>query len=153
MPVVNHTSNLPVPAKVCFDYIDTADNVPKFVFGVKKFRYITDSKPRLGAGFAIQMQLGPIKLTLRGQISEYVEDELICLSLDEGLITGTVSWGVSPIDARQCSTSVDVTYRIASGLTGRALSKVIDSILDPAIKHTESQLREQVTTHYRAFTR
>lgn len=151
MPTVEHNVELSVPADVCFEYIDAADNVPRFVFGAKSFEYVTPEEPRLGARFVLHMQLGPIKLALNGHISDYVAGRVIGLSLDDGLITGTVVWGVTAVDSEQCSTSAEIRYRVGSGLTGRALSKVIDSILEPGIKYTESRLREQVTAHYRAL--
>ncbi len=150
MPTVEHTSGLPVSAQECFEYIDAPENLPKFVFGAKSFDYLVPTAPRLGAQFVLHMQLGPIKFAMNGHVSEYVENEIIGLSLDDGLVTGTVAWGVTAVDDGQCSTAVEIRYRVGSGLTGRALSKVIDSILEPAIKHTESKLREQVTARYRA---
>ncbi len=150
MPTVEHVIELPVSGAVCFEYIDTPDNIPRFMFGVKSFEFLAPAEPRLGARFVSHVQLGPIKLVLNGHICEYVENRIIGLSLDEGLITGTVVWGVMPVEGEQCSATVEIRYQIGSGLTGRALSKVIDSILEPAIKHTESKLREQVTAQHRA---
>lgn len=151
MPTVEHSAEFSVPADVCFAYIDSADNVPKFVFGAKAFDYLVPTTPRLGAKFLLRMQLGPIKFALNGHVSEYAESQIIALSLDDGLITGTVVWGVTQIDAERCSTSAEIRYQVGGGLAGRALSKVIDSILEPGIKYTESKMREQVTAHYRAL--
>lgn len=147
MHVIDRSFTLPVSAAACFGYIDTPENIPEFVFGAKEFRYLDTGAARSGSRFEFQLKLGPITMVLEGRITEYRTDRRIAMSLDKGLITGTVVWEFAPVDAEQCTASIRVEYRVASGITGRALSKIIDSILEPAIGHTESQLRENLIAH------
>lgn len=144
MHVIDRSFALPASAAACFGYIDTPENIPEFVFGAKEFRYLDTAAKRSGSRFELRLKLGPIAMVLEGRITEYSTDRLIAMSLDKGLITGTVVWELTPVDAEQCTASIRVEYRVARGITGRALSKIIDSILEPAIGHTESQLRDNL---------
>ena len=150
MHVIDRSFILPVSAAACFGYIDTPENIPEFVFGAKEFRYLDTAATRSGSRFELQLKLGPIAMVLEGRITDHSTDRRIAMSLDKGLITGTVVWEFAPIDAERCTASIRVEYRVARGITGRALSKVIDSILEPAIGHTESRLRENLIAHRHA---
>ncbi|MUL67123.1 hypothetical protein BOO86_21800 [Mycobacterium sp. CBMA 234] len=149
---IAHQVELAVPADVSFQYVDNFDNVPKFSFGVKSFRPIGPAEPRLGSKLESSVQLGPVKFNSQGWVSAYVKNRLISVTVEQGPITGVVSWHFSPTASGGTLLKVELSYQIGGGLVGRALTKIIDTIIDPAIKYTESKLSEQIPAYYRSIS-
>jgi len=148
---VAHSAEIDVPADYCFAYVDQFDNIPKFVFGMKSFAAVGPSEPRLGTKVVGQVQLGPVHFNCHGHVSEHIENRLITVQLDEGPITGVTTWRFAPVGSNSCEVSVELSYEIGGGFTGRALAKIIDSILEPGIRYTDTQLREQLVEGYRTM--
>jgi len=147
---VDRVVELDAPADVCFEYVADFDNWSQFMFGVKSLHPVGTLEQSSGTRLEAKVQLGPVGFKSGGYISDYEAPTFITVALDRGPICGYATWRFTPTGPRSARCAVGIEYELSNGLTGRALAKVINSILDPALRYTEGKLREQVLERYEA---
>lgn len=145
---VEHSAIGDAPVDFAFEYVADYQNVPKWMFGVKRFTPLGTQTRGLGAKFDTALNLGPTTLNLHAEVTEWVADRLITLYATKG-IEATMRWTFAPIDATTTRIRVVADYKVPGGLAGRALDKIIQAFVGPAIRFTEKHLREQIQTAYR----
>ncbi|QIS10659.1 SRPBCC family protein [Nocardia arthritidis] len=144
---VEHTATGLAPVDFAFDYVEDYRNVPKWMFGIKHFTPLTEQTTGVGARFDTALHLGPTTLHLHAEVIEFVRHEMITLRAVKG-IEGTIRWTFAPIDERSMTIGAIADYRVPGGLAGRALDRIIQAFIGPAIRHTEKNLRQQIESAY-----
>ncbi|MEV0031166.1 SRPBCC family protein [Nocardia sp. NPDC050793] len=145
---VEHSGIGEAPVDFAFDYVADYRTVPKWMFGVRHFTPVGAQTSGVGAVFDTAVHLGPTTLKLRAEIIEWEDGAKLSLHAIKG-IEGTVRWSFEAVGERSTKIGVVVDYRVPGGLAGRALDKIIQAFVGPAIRHTENSLREQVLAAYR----
>ncbi|WP_431949788.1 SRPBCC family protein [Nocardia lijiangensis] len=145
---VEHSATGGAPVDFAFQYVADYRNVPKWLFGIRHYTPVGEQISGVGAVFDTAVQLGPTTLHLRVEIVEWEDGSKISLHAIKG-IEGTVHWRFEAVDQETTEIGVVVDYRVPGGLAGRALDKILQTFVGPAIRHTEKSLREQVLAAYR----
>lgn len=142
---IAYSAVIDVPVDVCFAYVDDYRTVTKWAFGVTEFVPIGERERGLGTLVRMTAKLGPLILRGEGRVSEYDKDRLIAVALTKGPVAGIATWVFEPTQSGGTCISADMAYAVSSGLAGRTLSKIIDSIVTPGIAYTETRLRRQIS--------
>ncbi|MCP2298421.1 Polyketide cyclase / dehydrase and lipid transport [Nocardia amikacinitolerans] len=145
---VEHSATGEAPVDFVFEYVADYRNVPKWMFGVGHFTPVGEQTSGVGAVFDTALHLGPTTLHMRAEITEWEDGAKVSLHAIKG-IEGTVRWSFAAIDQSTTEIGVVVDYRVPGGFAGRALDKIIQAFVGPAIRHTEKSLRDQVLAGYR----
>ncbi|WP_431963058.1 SRPBCC family protein [Nocardia sp. bgisy134] len=146
---LEHSATGRAPVDFAFAYVADYRNVPKWLFGIRHYTPVGEQTSGAGAVFDTTVQLGPTTLNLRVEIVEWEDGAKISLHAIKG-IEGTVRWGFESVGEDSTKIDVVVDYRVPGGLAGRALDKIIQAFVGPAIRHTEKSLREQILAAHRA---
>ncbi|MEV6388928.1 SRPBCC family protein [Nocardia xishanensis] len=144
---IEHSAAGRAPVDFTFAYVADYRNVPKWLFGIRHYTPVGEQTSGVGAVFDTAVQLGPTTLHLRVEIVEWEDGATITLHAVKG-IEGTVRWRFEAVDQDTTEIGVVVDYRVPGGLAGRALDKILRTFVEPAIRHTEKSLREQVLAAY-----
>ncbi|GAB2674509.1 SRPBCC family protein [Nocardia goodfellowii] len=144
---VEHAAVANAPREYAFEYVDDYRNVPRWMFGVKHFTPVGEQTSGVGAVFDTAINLGPMTLHVRGDVIEWEENSVIALRAVKG-IEGRMRWHFETLGADTAKISVVCDYQVPGGLTGRALDRVIQAFIGPAIRHTEKHLRQQIESGY-----
>lgn len=147
---VTHSTEVDVPIQVCFDFVADNANVPNWLYSITKFDPVGAPERGLGTTVDVVSKLGPMTVHADAEVTDWVEGELIEITLTRGLIQGRTTWRFAPAASGATTISVEFAYRVASNLAGRALQKIIDSLLGTAIEHSERELREQLLRSHAA---
>lgn len=141
---VRHEATINGPREKVFTYINDYQNVPEYMFGVKRFTPTTDVTSGLGSVFETVIKIGPKDLKSTVECVEWTENELIRLESTSGFGANT-TWKFA--DGSEPGTTVMVaefSYTLPGGLAGKVLGGVIGPFVDQAVKHTESKVREAI---------
>ncbi|MEV0298705.1 SRPBCC family protein [Nocardia sp. NPDC050710] len=144
---VTHSAIGNAPIEFAFTYVADHETVPRWMFGVKHFTPVGEQTSGVGAVFDTALHLGPTTLHLRAEVTEWVEDSVVTLHAIKG-IEGTVRWTFAPIDATTTEITAIIDYTVPGGLAGRALDRILQAFIGPAIRHTEKNLRQQIEVGY-----
>ncbi|WP_194819199.1 SRPBCC family protein [Nocardia sp. XZ_19_385] len=145
---VEHAAVGNAPREYSFDYVNDYRNVPNWMFGVKHFTPVGEQTSGVGAVFDTAINLGPMTLHVRGDVIEWEENSVIALRAVKG-IEGRMRWHFEALGADTTKISVVCDYKVPGGLAGRALDKVIQAFIGPAIRYTEKHLRQQIESGYK----
>lgn len=140
---IKQSATVSVPAAVAFDYVDNYRHVPDWMFGISKFEPVGDRDQGLGAVFDASIKLGPKTLHIRTEVTEHVPGERIALTSIKGL-ESTVLFTVVPKGESASELTMAIGYKLPSGIAGKALGKIIDTILHPGMRYTESHLIAEI---------
>lgn len=144
---VSHKAIGNAPVEFAFGYVDDYRNVPKWMFGVSEFTPVGEQDQGLGAKFDTAIKLGPTTLHVRIDITEWEQDRLIALRTIKG-IKATSSWRFAPHGDNQTEINAAIDYQLPGGFAGRALGKVIDAFVAPAVRHVDKHLRARIEESY-----
>ncbi len=142
MATIRHRSVVGAAPDLVFEYVNDYQRVPDFMFGITRFDPTGEQTVGLGSTFAAHMTVGPKTLKATVETTEWVENELIRLVAVDGFTAATI-WRFAEAEG---GTEVDVEfeYRLPGGLAGRALGTLLEPFIGQAIRHTESNLAQQV---------
>ncbi|MGH3433508.1 MAG: SRPBCC family protein [Thermocrispum sp.] len=140
---IHHTSTANAPVSLMFEYMDDYRMVPKWMFGLSRMEPLSEQTSGVGAVYDGSMKLGPKTLHSTVEVTRWERDEAIAMSSVKGFVNRS-TWVFEAVDDEHTRLRVDFVYELPCGLAGRALGKVIEPFVAVAIRHTESQLREQV---------
>lgn len=104
-----------------------------------------------GATFDTAVHLGPTTLRLRVEVTDWLDNSTVTLRAVKG-IEGTIRWDFAAVDESTTRITATVDYRVPGGLAGRALDRIIQAFVGPAIRHTEKHLREHLDRAYAEST-
>ena len=62
---LTHIAQVDLPVDICFRYVDTYENVPKWLFGVSEFTPIGQPERGLGTTVSIAAKIGPVARSRR----------------------------------------------------------------------------------------
>ncbi|PXX70955.1 polyketide cyclase/dehydrase/lipid transport protein [Nocardia tenerifensis] len=149
---VEHSARCAAPVGFAFAYVADYRNVPKWMFGIRHFTPVGEQTSGLGAVFDTALHLGPTTLQLRSDITEWVDDSRVTIRAIRG-IEGAIRWDFAAVHARLTEITATADYRVPGGLAGRALDRVIQAFIGPAVRHTEKNLREKIEARYQESLR
>ena len=141
---LTHIAQVDLPVDICFRYVDTYENVPKWLFGVSEFTPIGQPERGLGTTVSIAAKIGPVAMRGRGTVCDYIENEFISVRADLGSIDVVISWTFRAHPDGGTEIAADVAYATAPGLAGRMIAKVADRAAGPAMAGSERALRKQL---------
>ncbi|MBJ8345321.1 SRPBCC family protein [Antrihabitans sp. YC2-6] len=144
---VSHSAETKAPIEVAFEYCSDYKNVPKWMFGVKEFVPVTELTRGVGAAFDTGINLGPTTLHVRIETTRFEENSFISLHTVKG-IEATTTWNFEAVDDETTKINAVVDYKVGGGFAGKALDRVIQAVVGPAIRHVDKHLREQIVKHY-----
>ncbi|TQC43346.1 SRPBCC family protein [Rhodococcus sp. WS4] len=139
----HHTAVATVPIEVAFDFIGNYRNVPTWVFGISRFDPTGTLDHGLGATFDAAMQVGFKTLHSILTITAWERNRLIALDSIDGF-ENTSIWCFTATGLCETQLTVDFSYELPSGLTGKALGRLLEPFAAQAIGHTESNLRRRI---------
>lgn len=140
---IHHSSTANAPVGLMFDYMDDYRMVPRWMFGLDRMEPTTEQTSGVGATFDGAMKLGPKTLHSTVEVTQWEKDTVIGMTSIKGFKNHS-TWRFDPVDDEHTRLTVDFTYELPGGPAGKLLGKVIEPFVAVAIKHTESQLRDQV---------
>lgn len=140
---IHHSSTANAPVSLMFDYMDDYRTVPRWMFGLSRMEPVGEQTSGVGAVFDGAMKLGPKTLHSTVEVTRWERDKVIGMKSVKGFVNWS-TWQFDPVDDERTRLTVDFTYELPGGPAGRLLGKIIEPFVSIAIKHTESQLREQV---------
>lgn len=143
MPVITREIELPASAGEVFAYLSDYENVPDWMFGVTDFAPVGPVSRGIGDRFDAQMKLGPKTLKSTVDVVEWVDGSVFSLSSVAGFETSS-RWLVEPVDDRNSRARVEFGYTFPGGLTGRALSKLVEPFIQQGIAATDRNIRTRV---------
>ena len=143
---IKHTADVAVPVEAAFEYVDDYRNVPSWMFGISKFEPVGDKDRGLGATYDSSIVLGPKTLHIRNEITDYKQNELISLTSIKGLESTVTIWLRSK-DAATTELTMEIGYKLPGGFAGKALGKIIDALVGPGMRYTESHLRRGIEAY------
>ncbi|MFG1793566.1 SRPBCC family protein [Nocardia sp. NPDC049149] len=149
---VEHSATCKAPVGFVFGYVEDYRNVPDWMFGVRHFTPVGEQTSGIGSVFDTALHLGPTTLKLRADTVEWVDGERVTMRAIKG-IEGTIRWDFAPVGAETTKVTATADYRVPGGLAGKALDRVIQAFIGPAIRHTEKGLRERIETNYQESLR
>ncbi|MFI7000648.1 SRPBCC family protein [Nocardia sp. NPDC050175] len=144
---VEHSATCAAPVDFAFTYVADYRNVPEWMFGIRHFTPAGEQTSGVGAVFDTALHLGPTTLHLRADTTEWVDGARVTMRAIKG-IEGTVRWDFASLGEEVTKVSATADYRVPGGLAGRALDRIIQAFIGPAIRHTEKHLREKIETSY-----
>lgn len=150
MQHLTHTARIEQPIETCFRYVDTHENVPKWLYGVSEFRPIGQPERGLGTMVAISVKIGPVALRGRGTVCDYVENEIIAVRADLVSVTVVLVWMFRADSSGATEITADISYQTAPGMAGRAVAKLVERVAVPAMTSSERALRKQLLTETRS---
>jgi hypothetical protein len=139
-----HTAEINVPVETCFRFVDTPEHVPSWLFGISEFVPVGEQERGLGTIVAISAKIGPMALRGRGKVCEYVENEVIAVKAELGSLAAVISWLFRRTSSGGTEITADVAYITAPGLVGRAVARIAEKAIPPAIERSELSLRTQL---------
>lgn len=139
----HHSAVATVPIEVAFDFIGNYRNVPTWVFGISRFDPTSTLDHGLGATFDAAMQVGFKTLHSILTITAWERNRLIALDSIDGF-KNTSTWCFTATGICETQLTVDFSYQLPSGLTGKALGRLLEPFAAQAIGHTESNLRRRI---------
>ncbi|MDL9937997.1 SRPBCC family protein [Gordonia sp. ABSL1-1] len=142
MAVVRHEAVIDGSRDLIFDYVNGYQNVPEYMFGVKKFEPLTEVTSGLGSRFAVSIDAGPKTLKSVVECTEWVAGELIALVAVEGFKADT-TWRFADVDGGT-AVNVEFAYQLPGGLAGKALGAIIGPFANQAVRHTDSKIAAHV---------
>lgn len=149
---VEHSATCAAPVGFAFTYVADYRNVPTWMFGIRHFTPAGEQTSGVGAVFDTALHLGPTTLHLRADTTEWVDGSRVTMRAIKG-IEGTIRWDFQSLGEDVTKVSATADYRVPGGLAGRALDRVIQAFIGPAIRHTEKQLREKIESSYQESLR
>ena len=143
MPSFSLSTHAPTDVATTFDYVADSANTPKWFYGIKKFVPITEVTRGLGARFEAEVHMGA---TLKSTIEcvEYVENEIFTIDSIKG-IQNKSRWTFAEGAGGGTDINVEFTYHLGSGITGAALSKLVEPFVAITVKHTTNSLVSQLS--------
>ena len=136
--------DLAVAADEAFAFVDDYRNGPKWMYGLRSSTPVPGmADTGLGAMHDGALNLGPMTLTIRSEITAYETGRLIGFTATKG-IEGTMTIAFSPTGDATCRIDFDVSYRLPGGLRGRLLTGALDVFTGPAVTRTEGNLRREL---------
>lgn len=144
---VEHSGVGKAPVDFAYAYVVDYENVPRWMFGIRHYTPVGAQITGVGAVFDTALNLGPTTLHLRVEVTEWEDNSLVALHAVKG-IEGTVRWTFESVTAETTKVGAVVDYKVPGGLVGKALDRVIQAFIGPAIRHTEKQLRQQIESAY-----
>lgn len=142
MGEVRHEGLIEGPRSAVFDYVNSYQNVPEYMFGVKKFAPRTEQTEGVGATFDAAIDIGPKTLKSTVKCVEWVENEVIRLEAVEGFGANTTWRFADEGDGTKLDVHFD--YKLPGGLAGKALGALVGPFANQAIKHTENKIAVHV---------
>ncbi|MFF3225923.1 SRPBCC family protein [Nocardia suismassiliense] len=149
---VEHSATCAAPVDFVFTYVADYRNVPNWMFGIRHFTPVGEQTSGVGAVFDTALHLGPTTLHLRADTIEWIDGARVTMRAIKG-IEGRIRWDFATLGAEATKVSATADYRVPGGLAGRALDRVIQAFIGPAVRHTEKNLREKIETSYRESLR
>ncbi len=140
---LRHSATAEIPADLAFTYVDDHRTVPDWMFGITRFQPVGEQLSGLGTVYDATMRLGPRSLDSRVRVVEWEYGRCIALESIAGVRSAS-SWSFAEINGGKSRLDVDFAYQLPGGLAGLALGKLIEPIVDTAIRQTERALREQL---------
>jgi len=140
---VCHSAIAEIPLDVAFAYVDDHRTVPDWMFGVTRFEPVGKQLNGLGACFDATMRIGPKSLDSRLQVVEWVHARSIVLQSVSGFRSSS-SWTFADLGDGRSRLDVDFAYELPGGFAGRALGKLIEPVVDSAVRQTEQALRARL---------
>lgn len=142
MITIRHTAVARVPIEVAFEYLADYRTVPDWFFGISGFEPNTDLDYGLGATYDTAMKIGPTTLGSVVKVTEWEQNRLITLDSISGFRNKS-SWRFEA-DGDTTSLSVEFSYQLPGGLTGKALGRFIEPLAVQAVRHTDATLRRKL---------
>lgn len=143
MPSFTLSAHAPTDVAATFDYVADSANTPKWFYGIKKFEPMTELKRGLGATFETEVHMGAtLKSTV--ECTEYVENEIFTIESIKG-IQNKSRWTFAPNAAGGTDIDVEFSYHLGSGITGAALSRLVEPFVAITVKHTTHSLVAQLS--------
>lgn len=142
MGVVRHSSEVKASRERAFAYVNDHRHVQDWMFGIKKFKPVSDTTYGLGATFDVVMSAGPKTIKSTMKITEFVENEMVRLESVKGFSAATV-WRFEDA-ATGTNVNIEMSYDLPGGIAGRALGAVIEPVIGQAVRQTDSALKAQL---------
>ncbi|MEO9327146.1 SRPBCC family protein [Gordonia aurantiaca] len=143
MGVVRHQVKVDAPRERVFEYVDGYQNVPEYLFGVKRFSPTTDRTKGLGSVFEVAIDVGPKTLKSVVECTQYIENELIELKAVKGFRANT-TWRFGDTGDGGTDLQVEFDYTLPGGIAGKLLGGLVEPFAAQAIKHTEATIATKV---------
>lgn len=144
---VEHSATCAAPVDFAFAYVADYRNVPEWMFGIRHFTPIGEQTSGVGAVFDTALYLGPTTLHLHADTIEWIDGSRVTMRAIKG-IEGTIRWDFQALAVDVTKVSATAHYRVPGGLAGKALDRIIQAFIGPAIRHTEKHLREKIETSH-----
>ncbi|GAA5093019.1 SRPBCC family protein [Nocardia iowensis] len=149
---VEHSATCKAPVDYAFTYVEDYRNVPEWMYGIRHFTPVGEQTSGVGSVFDTALHLGPTTLHLRTDTIEWMAGSRVTMRAIKG-IEGTIRWDFASLGPETTKVTATADYRVPGGLAGRALDRVIQAFMGPAIRHTEKHLREKIETSYQESLR
>lgn len=151
---IRYASDVGAPVEVAFTYTDNHLFVPEWMFGVATFEPVGDAGHGPGAIYAATIRLGPWKITLECEISEYRRNAVIGYTLRrrrpgkvapaQGAGLATLTLRFDPLGYGRSVLTSQADYPPFHRRTGAITSGIVDKLVRAAVRRSESQLRREI---------
>lgn len=92
---------------------------------------------------------GPVKIGSTIKVIEWQQDSVIEFESIKGFHTWS-TWNFQTEDDEHTRITVDFSYALPGGIAGKVLGKALEPIVNPAIKHSDHELRKHIEGDYLA---
>ena len=146
MGVVSHQVKVDAPRERVFEYVDGYQNVPEYLFGVKRFTPTTEQTQGLGSTFEVAIDVGPKTLKSVVKCTQHIPNELIELRAVEGFSANS-TWKFSDAEDGGTEMTVAFDFKLPGGIAGKLLGGLIGPFADQAVKHSEETIAKKFADH------
>lgn len=147
---IHHSNVCNAPLPFAFGWVDDYRNATRFMFGLASFEPVPGHPDQgLGAAFEGLFRTGPIKISSTIEVKEWQQDSVIRFESVKGFRTWS-TWRFQAEDAEHTRITVDFSYEVPGGIAGKVLGKALEPIVNPAVKHSDHELRKHIEADYLA---
>lgn len=130
------------PAAAVFAYLTDYTTAPDYIMGLESFEPLTEQTSGVGAKFEGAIKLGA-RLAAGQECIEYVEGESFALKSFKG-VSNQMRWVITPVTETTSRAHLVWEYDLGSGLTGKALNKVVQPFVQIAANHARSEIKKHI---------
>lgn len=151
---IRYASDVGAPVEVAFTYTDNHLFVPEWMFGVATFEPVGDAGHGPGAIYVATVRLGPWKIPLECEISDYRRNAVIGYTLRrrrpgkvapaQGAALATLTLRFDPLGYGRSVLTSEADYPPLRRPTGAITSGIVDKLVRTAVRRSESQLRREI---------
>ena len=145
---IHHEGLCAAPIDVAFAYLDDYRNATDWMFGLAHFEPTGEQDQGLGAVFDGTFQVKPVKLASTIRVTEWEQDKVIAFESIKGFRNWS-TWRFEPVGPAETKVIVKFSYEMPGGLAGKAMGRVLETIVAMSVRHSDVALRREIETRYK----